>query len=55
MSGTKRSSGRLKLALWDIGTVFWVCIVGSTLHFAFELSEYWRPMALFGAVNESAW
>jgi len=36
MSGTKRSSGRLKLALWDIGTVFWVCIVGSTLHFAFE-------------------
>ena len=48
-------SGKMKLALWEIGTVVWVCIAGSTLHFAFELSEYWRPMALFAAVNESAW
>ena len=32
-----------------------MCVAGSTLHFAFELSEYWRPMALFAAVNESAW
>ena len=55
MSVNTPSRGKLKLALWDIGTVFWVCIVGSTLHFAFELSEYWRPMALFAAVNESAW
>jgi hypothetical protein len=60
MSGTTRSTrpgstGKLKLALWEIGIVLWVCIVGSTLHFAFELSEYWRPMALFAAVNESAW
>jgi hypothetical protein len=54
-SATAPSTGRLKLALWDIGTVFWVCIAGSALHFAFELSEYWRPMALFAAVNESAW
>ncbi len=50
-----RSTGRLKLAVWEIGTVFWVCIAGSALHFAFELSDYWRPMALFAAVNESAW
>lgn len=60
MSGTTHSTrpgspGKLKLALWEIGIVLWVCIVGSTLHFAFELSEYWRPMALFAAVNESAW
>jgi hypothetical protein len=52
---TTRSTGKLKLALWEIGIVIWVCVVGSTLHFAFELSEYWRPMALFAAVNESAW
>ncbi len=55
MSTDKAPTGKLKLALWDIGTVLWVCIAGSTLHFAFELSDYWRPMALFAAVNESAW
>ena len=55
MSGNIVPTGRRKLALWEIGTVFWVCIAGSTLHFAFELSDYWRPMALFAAVNESAW
>lgn len=52
---TKASGGRLRLALWEIGTVAWVCVAGSALHFAFELSDYWRPMALFAAVNESAW
>ena len=51
----KKSTGRLRLALWEAGTVIWVCVAGSALHFAFELSEYWRPMALFAAVNESAW
>ena len=46
---------KLKLALWDIGCVFWVAVVGSLLHFAFELTDYWTPMALVAAVNESAW
>lgn len=50
-----KSTGRLRLAVWEIGTVIWVCVAGSALHFAFELSDYWRPMALFAAVNESAW
>ena len=55
MTQSAHSTGKLKLALWEIGIVFWVCVAGSTLHFAFELSDYWRPMALFAAVNESAW
>ncbi len=46
---------KLKLALWDTGCVFWVALAGSLLHFAFELTEYWAPMALVAAVNESAW
>jgi len=50
-----RLSPALRLALWDAGAVLWICVAGSALHFAFELSEYWRPMALFAAVNESAW
>lgn len=50
-----QSTGKLRLAAWEIGTVIWICVAGSALHFAFELSDYWRPMALFAAVNESAW
>jgi hypothetical protein len=46
---------KAKLALWEVGCVLWVCFAGSLLHFAFELSEYWQPMALIAAVNESAW
>lgn len=48
-------SARTKLALWEIGCVIWVCVAGSMLHFAFELTDYWTPMALVAAVNESAW
>ncbi len=44
-----------KLLIWEIGCVFWVCSAGSLLHFAFELSDYWRPLALIAAVNESSW
>ncbi|MCP4001542.1 MAG: hypothetical protein GY727_11590 [Gammaproteobacteria bacterium] len=46
---------KVKLGLWEVGCVLWVCIAGSLLHFAFELTEFWTPMALFAAVNESAW
>jgi hypothetical protein len=44
-----------KLLIWEIVCIFWVVTAGSLLHFAFELSDYWRPMAFFAAVNESAW
>jgi len=46
---------KLKLGLWEAGCVIWVCVAGSLLHFAFELSDYWAPLALMAAVNESAW
>ena len=48
-------SGKAKLALWEVGCVIWVCFVGALLHFSFELSDYWLPMALISAVNESVW
>lgn len=46
---------KARLAIWEAGCVLWVCFAGSLLHFAFELSDYWTPMALLAAVNESAW
>ena len=44
-----------RLILWEVGSFFWVALAGSALHFAFELSEFWKPLALFSSVNESTW
>jgi hypothetical protein len=46
---------KLQLAFWEAGCVIFVAVAGSLLHFAFELSEFWTPLALVAAVNESAW
>lgn len=44
-----------KVQRWEIvGTVF-IIGFGTTLHFWFEWTDYWRPMALIAAVNESTW
>jgi hypothetical protein len=48
-------SRKLRLGLWEAACVAWVCAAGAALHFAFELSEYWQPMAFLAAVNESVW
>jgi hypothetical protein len=44
-----------RLLAWEVICVFWVAFAGSLLHFAFELTNYWQPMAIMAAVNESAW
>jgi hypothetical protein len=49
------NSRKIRLGLWEAACVVWVCVAGATLHFAFELSEYWQPMAFLAAVNESVW
>ena len=40
---------------WEVVGFLFIVIAGSGLHFAFELSNFWRPVALFAAVNESTW
>jgi len=40
---------------WEIAGLLFILIIGSGLHFAFELSNFWRPVALVAAVNESTW
>ena len=42
----------LKLEL--VGIVF-IIILGGALHFVFDLSGEWPPLALIAAVNESVW
>jgi hypothetical protein len=44
-----------KLLTWEITAVFFVLLLGSGLHFAFKLSNFWYPVAPFAAVNESIW
>lgn len=46
---------KLKILGWEMASVLWIVLGGAVLHFAFELSDYWTPMALMAAVNESIW
>jgi len=45
-----------KLLAWEIGGFFFITLVGSALHFTYELSNFSNPVvAFFSAVNESIW
>jgi hypothetical protein len=50
-----RRVDRRKIAAWDATGGVAILLVGSFLHFAFELSGFALPVAVFGAVNESTW
>lgn len=39
--------------LWEVATFVVVMIGASALHFAFELSNFYTPLAVFASVNES--
>ena len=40
---------------WELVGIVFIVIVGGALHFVFDLSGAWRPLALIAAVNESVW
>ena len=40
---------------WELLGIPFIILVGIALHFAFEWSGYWKPMALLAPVNESVW
>lgn len=40
---------------WELLGVVVIFSAGAALHFAFEWSGYWKPIAWFVAVNESTW
>lgn len=45
-----------KLLLWEIGGFFFIGLIGASLHFTFELSDFSSNIvAYFSAVNESTW
>lgn len=45
-----------KLLLWEIGGFLFIGLVGASLHFTYELSDFSSTVvAYFSAVNESTW
>lgn len=44
------------LIYWEVGSFFFIGLVGAALHFTFELSNFSNTVvAYFSAVNESTW
>jgi hypothetical protein len=46
---------RRKILLWEMLGIVFTVLVGALLHFTFELSGEWAPMAIISGVNESTW
>lgn len=44
-----------KVKRWEIIGAIMIIGFGTTLHFLFEWTDYWKPIALIAAVNESTW
>jgi hypothetical protein len=43
------------LLRWELIGIAFIVLAGGALHFAFELSGKWQPLAVIAAVNESVW
>lgn len=41
--------------VWELAGIVFIVVLGSVLHFAFEWSGRWTPIAPIAAVNESVW
>jgi len=44
-----------KILIWQTFGAIFTILAGSALHFIFEWSQSFKPIALVGAVNESTW
>ena len=46
---------RKKILSWEMFGILFTVLAGALLHFTFELSGEWTPMAIISGVNESTW
>lgn len=44
-----------KIFQWEMIGIFWIILVGSFLHFTYDLSGNLKLVAIFSPVNESVW
>ena len=40
---------------WEMWGILFIIVLGSFLHFTFELSGNWAPLGIVSSVNESVW
>jgi len=40
---------------WELGGIVFIVVLGTVLHFVFDWSGRWIPLASIAAVNESVW
>lgn len=45
----------MKITSWELTGIGFIIVIGSFLHFVFELSKFSYAVAPIGAVNESVW
>jgi len=43
------------LLKWELIGIAFIILAGGALHFVFEMSGEWHPLAVIAAVNESVW
>ena len=48
-------AAKKSILLWELAGIIFIVVLGSVLHFAFEWSGRWTPIAPIAAVNESVW
>lgn len=46
---------RKRILRWEMSGILFIFLLGALLHFTFELSGFWKPLAVISAVNESVW
>lgn len=44
-----------KVLIWEIIGIVFITLLGSFMHFLFEITGYWPPIGAIAAVNESVW
>jgi hypothetical protein len=44
-----------KVLIWEIIGIIFITLLGSFMHFLFELTGSWPPIGAIAAVNESVW
>ncbi|MFW9948059.1 MAG: DUF6512 family protein [Promethearchaeota archaeon] len=44
-----------KVLIWEIVGIVFITLLGSFMHFLFELTGSWLPVGAIAAVNESVW
>jgi hypothetical protein len=48
-------AARRSILGWELGGIVFIVVLGTVLHFAFDWSGRWVPLAPIAAVNESVW